>query len=103
VNKTGRLIVVESAWRMAGFAAEIIASITENIFGILKSAPTRLTLPDCPTPTSPALARHYYPRAIHIVNAVRNTLGLDERTEEELDMKHDIPLDVPDQDFKGPF
>lgn len=103
VKKTGRLIVVDASCKTMGFSSEIITVVAETLFDSLKNAPQRITLPDVPTPTSPALAADYYPRAIHIINAVRNVLGLGETTEETLGIKQDLPLDVPDQTFKGPF
>ncbi len=103
VKKTGRLLVVDGAWRTSGFAAEIISTITEKVFSFLKSSPQRLTFPDLPTPTSPALANLYYPRAIHIINVARKAMGLSEQTEEELGIKHEQSLDVPDKSFTGPF
>ncbi len=103
VAKTGRLIVVDGTWKSLGVPSEIITLVTEKLFDSLKSAPKRITFPDLPTPTSPALAQNYYPRAIHIINAVRKTLGLDEKTEKQLGIRQDNPLDVPDQSFKGPF
>lgn len=103
VEKTGRLVVVDGTWKSFGAPSEIITLVTEKMFKSLTSAPKRITLPDLPTPTSPALAQYYYPRAITIVNAVRNSLGLGEKTEAELGMEVNIPLDVPDQSFKGPF
>ncbi|MFA4915043.1 MAG: alpha-ketoacid dehydrogenase subunit beta [Syntrophales bacterium] len=103
VEKTGRLLVVDGACHTSGFAAEIIATVTEKAFGYLKSSPQRLTLPDLPTPTSPALANLYYPRTIDIINMARSTFNLPDKTEEELGIKHDQPLDVPDKTFTGPF
>lgn len=69
----------------------------------LKTAPRRITLPDLPMPTSPALANIYYPGTIGVINAVRAIFNLPEKTEEELGIKHDQPLDVPDKSFTGPF
>ena len=103
VKKTGRLLVVDGACHTAGFAAEIIATATGKAFNHLKSAPQRLTLPDLPTPTSPALANIYYPRIIHVVNAARAMFRLPERTEKELGIIHNQPMDVPDKSFTGPF
>lgn len=103
VRKTGRLVAVDAAWRTLGFASEVLALVAEEAYASLRSAPCRVTLPDLPTPTSPALANEYYPRAVHIVNAVRAMLGLPERTEEELGIQHETPLDVPDKAFTGPF
>lgn len=103
VRKTGRLVVVDGAWRTAGFSAEILAVASEKAFKFLRNAPVRITFPDVPTPTSWALANHYYPRAVHIVNSVREMLRKKAVSEEHLEMKCDIPLDVPDKAFTGPF
>jgi len=102
VGKTRRLIVADAAWRTGGFAGEIIAQVVESI-DQLAARPRRLTLPDVPTPSTPALADHYYPRAVHIVNAARNLWDLPERSEAELGIVHEVPLDVPDRAFLGPF
>jgi pyruvate dehydrogenase E1 component beta subunit len=102
VARTHRLVVVDAAWRTCGFAAEVIAQVVESI-GALAAPPRRLTLPDVPIPSTPALANLCYPRAVHIVNAVRGMWGLSERTESELRIEHEAGLDVPDRAFSGPF
>ena len=102
VNRTRRLIVVDGGWRTSGFAGEIIAQVAESI-DHLAARPRRLTLPDLPTPSTPALANNYYPRAVHIVNAARSLWDLPERSEPELGILHEVPLDVPDRAFTGPF
>jgi len=102
VCKTGNLIVADTGWKTGGFAGEVIARVVEGAFGKLKNPPVRITLPDCPTPTSPALANHYYPRALDIVATALKMLGrsLDESLFIETST---IPLDVPDKGFTGPF
>jgi len=102
VRKTGRLITVDLGWKTAGYAAEIISCIVEEAMTSLKSSPKRITLPDCPTPTSPALAKFYYPRAVHILREVGKMLGIDV-SDLEPAANANIPLDVPDKSFKGPF
>lgn len=72
VRKTGRLVVVDSGWRTGGAAAEIVAQVAEEAFPNLKAPPARVTLPDLPAPTSRTLEEAYYPRAHHIVQAVRS-------------------------------
>ncbi len=102
VRKTGRLIVADTSWKTAGFGGEIVARVTEEAFGDMKSPPKRLALADCPAPSTPALANHYYPRAVHIVTAVRRMLGLS--TDDPVsEVTTDVPLDVPDMSFTGPF
>lgn len=77
VKKTGRLIVVEGAWRSGGFAAEISATVSEEIFNDLKSPVMRVCLPDAPAPTSPALEKVYFFNSAHIVSAVEKLVVLE--------------------------
>lgn len=102
-ERTGRLVVVDSGWRSFGFASEVVALAAERLHGRLKSAPARVTLPDHPTPSSPALAAGYYPLPVDVANAVLRALGLPEATEEELGLTSPTPRDVPDRRFMGPF
>ena len=68
VNKTGRLLVVDGGWRHCGFAAEVISTVMESIdFKLLKSSPSRITLPDAPAPTARKLEEIYYPSTDKIV------------------------------------
>lgn len=102
VCKTGHLVVTDTGRSSFGVAAEIVATVTEMEFGALKSAPARVALPDCPTPTSPSLSGEFYPRSMHIYLAVRRTLGLQTVTD-FIESTPDQRLDVPDSFFKGPF
>jgi len=102
VRKTGHLIVADTGWKTFGVGAEIVARVAEEALSALKSPPKRVALPDCPTPTTPALAKHYYPRAVHIVAMARRMLGLG-GDESVLHLTTSVPLDVPDLSFKGPF
>lgn len=101
VRKTGRLIVADTGWKSFGIGAEILARVAEEALTDLKSPPVRMALPDCPTPTSPALAKNYYPRAINIAVVARQMLGMPEK--KIVSGIKDIPLDVPGDWFKGPF
>ena len=103
VRRTGRALVVDGDWRSYGLAAEVIASIVEGAYDALRRAPARVTFPDHPLPTSPALAASYYPRAVEIANAARALLDLPPRTEAELGLPVGLPLDQPDPTFTGPF
>ncbi len=102
VRKTGRLVVADTSWAEAGMSAEILALATEGAFKDLKAAPKRVAFPDCPTPTSPALAAEFYPRHGHIVNAARETLGLAPDPAVLL-VPSGQQLDVPNPAFTGPF
>lgn len=75
VRRTGRLLVVDGGWRTAGFAAEIVALVAENVDAAnLLARPVRLTLPDAPAPTSKVLEAAYYPTADSVVDAVQTML-----------------------------
>ena len=68
VAKTGRLVAVDGGWSPAGFAGEIIATVTESIDPkLLQSSPRRVTLPFAPAPSSPALEKIYYPTPEDVV------------------------------------
>lgn len=70
VQKTGRLVVVDSGTRNAGFAAEVIASVAERVaLSAWRTPPVRVTLPDSPAPTSRVLEQIYYPSADDVVRA----------------------------------
>ena len=107
VKKTGRLIVVDSGWKTGGTAGEVIAQISERAFDNLTCPPQRISLPDIPTPTSHALTKYYYPTYVDIVNTVATMTGVDKDKAELRKIlkaeESDIPLDVPDMSFTGPF
>jgi pyruvate/2-oxoglutarate/acetoin dehydrogenase E1 component len=70
VEKTGRLLVVDSSWKNAGFAAEVIASVCEKVKpGVLSAAPIRVTLPDASAPTPRVLEEKYYTTVGNVVDA----------------------------------
>ncbi len=99
VGRTGRLLVADTGGVTGGFGGEIVSQIVERAFDALACPPRRIGLPDVPTPTSPALARHYYPRAGDIVTAVMEMLDRAPVPAPPADG----PLDVPDAGFTGPF
>jgi pyruvate dehydrogenase E1 component beta subunit len=74
VRKTGRAVVADPGWRTAGASAEIAASIFEAAFHDLEEPVERVTLPDCPAPTSRSEESAYYPGAPEICAAARKTL-----------------------------
>ena len=102
VSKTLRVVVVDNGWVQFGVSAEIISVITENIFDKLLSAPARIGINDSPSPSTRALTKSFYPRADKIAKIIS------EMMKKDLDMnvlfpEADIPLDVPDPSFRGPF
>lgn len=70
VRKTRRLLVLDGGWSACGMAGEVIASVLERIEpGCLRKAPTRITLPPAPAPTSTVLEKAYYPDLDKVVSA----------------------------------
>lgn len=101
VRKTGRLIVADTGGKNFGVGAEIVARVVEGALPYLKAPPRRIGLPDCPSPSSPALAKSYFPRSQNIVDAARQLLEL-ESGPLAVEPTGGL-LDVPDLSFAGPF
>jgi len=74
VAKTGRLVLVENAHRVANVSAEIAAVVCEEAFESLRRPIIRLSAPDVHVPFSPALEARLYPRKEDIVAAVKSLL-----------------------------
>lgn len=77
VKKTGRLVVADAAWKTAGFAAEIAARVSEQVFPYLKAPILRVSLPDVPAPSSSIEEQAYYTNAADVVRAVKIVVGYD--------------------------
>ncbi|MBT5752054.1 MAG: alpha-ketoacid dehydrogenase subunit beta [Rhodospirillaceae bacterium] len=108
VRKTGHLVTIDSGWVTYGVGSEIVASVAENCFSSLKAPPLRLGPPDHPTPSSRGLIADYYPNDVKIIKAVERLLQLDgEKVRGLLDAaierNKQLPIDVADPFFKGPF
>ena len=71
LHKTGRIVVVDTAWMKGGLCAEIGCLAAEKGFADLKAPVVRIGLPDVPTPAGYTLEQFYYPDATRIANAVR--------------------------------
>jgi pyruvate dehydrogenase E1 component beta subunit len=108
VDKTGRILVVDTGWKAFGPGAEIVAQVTETCFDSLKCSPLRLGLPDHPTPSSRSLAAAFYTRAEHIARKAGSLAGISsqsiDRVTNELSIERQThPIDVPHPSFQGPF
>lgn len=71
VSRTGRLVVADMGWPMAGAAAEIVALAAQECFSSLKAPPVRVTCPDLPTPAGCTLEKAYYIDKTDIMQGVR--------------------------------
>ena len=70
----------------------------------LKSKPLRIGLPFIPTPSSRFLAKSYYinkKRILISILQVLNKKKINNNLSKKI--KSNIPIDVPDLSFKGPF
>jgi acetoin:2,6-dichlorophenolindophenol oxidoreductase subunit beta len=74
VAKTGRLVIVENAHRIANAGAEIAANVCEHAFDCLKKPIVRLSVPDVHVPFSPVLEETIYPTKADLVTAVTRLL-----------------------------
>lgn len=108
ISNTNRLLTVDVGYKTLGIGAEIVSQIAESHFSCLRSAPRRLGLPDHPVPSSLGFLEGLYIDAERIFLEVASILELKQKyiSEgiEQLRLKRgQLPLDVPDPSFKGPF
>ena len=98
VERTGRLLVVDTAWTNCGAAAEIVAQVAERLQGVRDIRLKRLGFAPTSCPTTPVLEDRFYPNPRTIAAAAR-------------DLVEDaptgwLPAERPDLQsvaFKGPF
>ncbi|MBL5974675.1 MAG: acetoin dehydrogenase [Candidatus Leucobacter sulfamidivorax] len=74
VSRTGRLVVVQEAHTAVGFAAEVIAAVSESGVPLL-SPPSRVGTPDARIPAAPVLATTLAPSPQKIEAAVERSVG----------------------------
>ena len=76
VARTGRLLVGSEAWAWGGVAAEVIARVAAEGFGLLDAPPQRLNARETPVPYHPALWGTHRPTASSVANSLRQLLEL---------------------------
>jgi pyruvate dehydrogenase E1 component beta subunit len=74
VRKTGRCVVVEEGWRMAGFGAEIADRVQRECFDALDAPVLRVTSADVPMPYAKTLEKAYLPQPERIIEAANQVL-----------------------------
>lgn len=102
VEKTGRLLAIDSSSITGSIAGEIVAKVSGDRFSFLKSPPVRVAQPDIPEPTSFELTREFHIRSKVIITKIFEILKI-ENKEFEKNYEDPIPHDVPGTWFKGPF
>jgi pyruvate/2-oxoglutarate/acetoin dehydrogenase E1 component len=98
VEKTGRLIVVDTAWTTCGASAEIVSAVAERLSGVRDLRLQRLGFAPTTCPTTPALEERFYPNARTIAAACRDLV--------EGTRTGWLPEECSDLqriEFKGPF
>lgn len=76
VARTGRLLCVSEAWPWGGAAAEVLARVATEGFGLLDAPPQRLNAKDTPVPYHPDLWTAHRPTASAIASATRRLLEM---------------------------
>jgi acetoin:2,6-dichlorophenolindophenol oxidoreductase subunit beta len=102
VNKTGKLLVVDSGPQISSFASEIVSQVCRSNFQNLKSAPEIITAPDIPEPTSYGVTDKFKFNSKDIAIKVLEMLGK-EINNFDLTELVDSQYDVPNSSFTGPF
>lgn len=104
VDRTGVLIVADTAWKTGGVAGEVVAGVAEAAFNSLRRPPLRVALPDFPAPTSHHLTKDYYPDSFHLARAIVAHLDINVPDAELVSrLFRSTPHDVPQREFCGPF
>src|SRR5262249_41280441 len=77
VNRTGRCVIVEEGWPVAGFGAEIAYRIQRDAFDALDAPVERVTAMDVPMPYAKNLEHDVVPSSARVEAAVRKVLYLE--------------------------
>ncbi|MBM3776969.1 MAG: hypothetical protein FJW23_01855 [Acidimicrobiia bacterium] len=75
VRKTGRLLVVDTAWEKGGLCAEVGCLAAEKAFEHLRAPVRRIGFPDVPTPAGFALEQRFYPDVQRLAATMREMVG----------------------------
>jgi pyruvate dehydrogenase E1 component beta subunit len=74
VARTGHLVAVDEGQLSCGVASEIVSSVAEHGYDLLKAAPRRVAIPDVPVPPSPTQIEVVTPSEDRIEAAIRAAL-----------------------------
>jgi pyruvate dehydrogenase E1 component beta subunit len=77
VKKTGRCVIVEVGWPVAGFGAEIAYQVQRRCLDQLDAPVERVTSDDVPMPYAKNLEDEVQPQIADVIAAVRRALYLD--------------------------
>ena len=108
VRKTGNLLIVETGYKTYGIGAEILSLLYENKKIKFDTTPSRIGLPDMPTPSSRELSKYFYPSSkkilLEIIKILKIRFKLKKKIITYFDVNHlSQEIDIPNPEFKGPF
>lgn len=98
VERTGRLLVVDTAWTNCGAGAEIVARVAEELQGVRDLRLKRMGFAPVTCPTTPVLEELFYPDARTIAAAARDLVE-----ERQIGWLPEPRADLKQIEFKGPF
>lgn len=98
VERTGRLLVVDTAWTNCGASAEIVAQVAERLQGVRDLKLKRMGFAPVTCPTTPGLEDLFYPEARTIAAAARDLVE-----ERATGWVPELRDDLKQIEFKGPF
>jgi acetoin:2,6-dichlorophenolindophenol oxidoreductase subunit beta len=75
VRKTSRLVVVSDGWRTCGYAAELMACVSEECFFDLEAPIQRVCTKDAPMPMAPSLQQAVMVSEAEVVSACRRAMA----------------------------
>ncbi|MFZ3053688.1 MAG: transketolase C-terminal domain-containing protein [Sulfuricurvum sp.] len=100
VEKTLRVIVLDTASEFGSIGSDIVAKLSMKYFDALKCAPKMIALPDIHSPTSYGLTKEYYKDARDVTKEICKMFDKDIDISAFMNKVHH---DVPGEWFKGPF
>ena len=107
VKKTGKLITIDLGNKNFGIGSEIISEISSSNFSYFKSSPTKIGMPNYPTPSSRGYLKGHYPDKKFILEKIMNyfpnLIKHKDNILKNITKSDNLPIDVPNEEFKGPF
>jgi pyruvate/2-oxoglutarate/acetoin dehydrogenase E1 component len=97
-ERTGRLIVADTAWTTCGTSAEVVAQVAERLQGVRDLHVRRVGFAPTTCPTSPTLESAFYPSARTIAATARDLVE-----GRKTGWLPEERADLRDIEFKGPF
>ncbi len=107
VKKTGRLITIDLGNKNYGIGSEIISELVTSNISLFKSEPTKIGMPNYPTPSSRGYLKGHYPDKDYILSIIIKYFPSIGKFKKEIikniTKSNKLPIDVPNEEFKGPF